>query len=105
MAQQSVKVQAARLVARVGTRGLHHTPPALNVKAETLSPLYTFGGVHGSRSGQKTWRNKPLFRREVLHLLMLEKRTADTRMFFTATPYGAISIVLSVYLSYPAIKL
>lgn len=96
MAQQSVKVQAARLVARVGTRGLHQTPSALNVKAETLSPLYTFGGVHGSRSGQKTWRNKPLFRREVLLLLLLlvEKRTADTRMFFTAMPYGALFIAV-----------
>lgn len=48
----------------MGARSLHVTPPKLNVKAETLSPLYTFGGVHGSRSGQKTWRNKPLFRRE-----------------------------------------
>lgn len=52
---------------RVGARCLHQTPPAFNVKAETLSPLYTFGGVHGSRSGQKTWRNKPLFRREVMY--------------------------------------
>eukprot|EP00904_Undaria_pinnatifida_P010369 jgi/Undpi1/6462/HiC_scaffold_20.g08941.m1 len=50
----------ARTVRSMATR----TMPAFNVKAETLSPLYTFGGVHGSRSGQKTWRNKPLFRRE-----------------------------------------
>lgn len=28
------------------------------------SPLSQYGGVHGSRVAQKTWRNKPLFRRE-----------------------------------------
>ncbi|CAM9471976.1 unnamed protein product [Discosporangium mesarthrocarpum] len=53
-----------RVTSKFGTRGTHSTPSLLNVKQETLSPLYTFGGVHGSRSGQKTWRNKPLFRRE-----------------------------------------
>lgn len=41
------------------------TMPSLRVKQDTVSPLYRFGGVHGSGSGQKTWRNKPLFRREV----------------------------------------
>jgi hypothetical protein len=28
------------------------------------SPLSQYGGVHGTRIAQKTWRNKPLFRRE-----------------------------------------
>lgn len=69
MTTRSACIRAQTLVraleARVGTRGLHRKPAELNMKAETLSPLYTFGGVHGSRSGQKTWRNKPLFRREV----------------------------------------
>lgn len=60
-----VQAIARATAARVGARSLHQTPAVFNVKAETLSPLYTFGGVHGSRSGQKTWRNKPLFRREV----------------------------------------
>lgn len=41
------------------------TMPSFRVKQDTVSPLYRFGGVHGSGSGQKTWRNKPLFRREV----------------------------------------
>lgn len=57
------RAATGRIAAR--TMATRSTLPASNVKAETLSPLYTFGGVHGSRSGQKTWRNKPLFRREV----------------------------------------
>ncbi|GAB5033502.1 glutamate dehydrogenase [Nannochloropsis oceanica] len=35
-------------------------PPA----SSKSSPLSQYGGVHGSRATQKTWRNKPLFRRE-----------------------------------------
>ncbi len=36
-----------------------------NVKTENLSPLYQFGGVHGTfkSKANSTWRNKPLFRR------------------------------------------
>lgn len=41
------------------------TSPRLKVKTDSISPLYRFGGVHGGASHQKTWRNKPLFRREV----------------------------------------
>ncbi len=35
------------------------------VKTENLSPLYQFGGVHGTFKSKSslTWRNKPLFRR------------------------------------------
>ena len=47
-------------VAGLATRSL----PALKIQQDTISPLYRFGGVHGSGSMQKTWRNKPLFRRE-----------------------------------------
>ncbi|KAG5185513.1 glutamate dehydrogenase 1 (NADP-dependent) [Tribonema minus] len=37
----------------------------MSSKIEHLSPLSQFGGVHGvSSKGQKTWRNKPLFRRD-----------------------------------------
>lgn len=62
-AQTVARVAGARAVAArtIATRSV----AAFNVKSETLSPLYAFGGVHGSKSGQKTWRNKPLFRREV----------------------------------------
>lgn len=39
-------------------------PAATHANTNRSSPLSQYGGVHGSRVAQKTWRNKPLFRRE-----------------------------------------
>ncbi len=59
------------------------------VKTENLSPLYQFGGVHGTvkSKANSTWRNKPLFRRlgdvkfktgnEASSMLLIEAKRRD----------------------------
>ncbi|CBN74525.1 Glutamate dehydrogenase 1 (NADP-dependent) [Ectocarpus siliculosus] len=76
-ASSMLRLQAITTRAKTPTRAVNfnQAPPtsrslvtrsktSLRIKQDTVSPLYRFGGVHGSGSGQKTWRNKPLFRRE-----------------------------------------
>lgn len=55
------------------------TSPRLKVKTDSISPLYRFGGVHGGASHQKTWRNKPLFRREVRAEFARERAVLTSR--------------------------
>lgn len=80
MASQSSRMRVQHLLTsrtklnQLSQRGVaSRTSPRLKVKTDSISPLYRFGGVHGGASHQKTWRNKPLFRREV--------RTDSTGLF------------------------
>lgn len=73
MATQTSRMRMQAMASRTKfNQMLHHglasrTSPRLKVKTDSISPLYRFGGVHGGASHQKTWRNKPLFRREVCY--------------------------------------